>query len=52
MSKRSPHGLRQMIEDTAYTEELRQAGLARAADYTWQRTIDTLVVSWRKALDH
>ena len=44
-------GLRQMIEDTAYTEELRQAGLARAADYTWQRTIDTLVVSWRKALD-
>jgi alpha-1,3-rhamnosyl/mannosyltransferase len=44
-------GLRQMIEDTAYTEHLRQTGLARSAEYTWQRTIDTLVVSWRKALE-
>ena len=43
-------GLRQMIEDTAYAESLRQAGHARAAEYTWQRTIDALVVSWRKAL--
>ena len=39
-----------MIEDIAYTEQLRQIGLARAAEYTWQRTIDTLVVSWRQAL--
>ena len=44
-------GLRQMIEDTAYAGQLRPIGLARAAEYTWQRTIDTLVVSWRKALD-
>ena len=43
-------GLRQVIEDTAYAEQLRQTGLARSAEYTWQRTIDTLVVSWRKAL--
>ena len=43
-------GLRRLIEDRAYAEELRQAGLARAAEYTWQRTIDTLVLSWRKAL--
>ncbi|WP_158742573.1 glycosyltransferase family 1 protein [Acidisphaera sp. L21] len=43
-------GLRQLIEDPAYADELRQAGLARAAEYTWQRTIDTLVLSWRRAL--
>ena len=43
-------GLRRLIEDRGYAEELRQAGLARAAEYTWQRTIGTLVLSWRKAL--
>ena len=43
-------GLRQLIEDADYAETLRQAGQARAAEYTWQRTIDTLVASWRKAL--
>ena len=43
-------GLRQLIEDPALAERLRQQGQARAAEYSWQRTIDTLVVSWRKAL--
>lgn len=43
-------GLRQLIEDRAYAESLREAGQARAAEYSWQRTIDTLVVSWRRAL--
>ena len=43
-------GLRRLIEDRAYAETLRQDGLARAAEYSWQRTIDTLMVSWRKAL--
>ena len=43
-------GLRRLIEDTAYADELRAAGLAKAAQYTWQRTIETLLVSWRKAL--
>ncbi len=43
-------GLRRLIEDRALAEQLRQAGLARAAEYSWQRTIDTLVVSWRRAL--
>ena len=43
--------LRCLIEDTKLAEDLRQSGLARAAEYSWQRTIDTLVVSWRRALD-
>ena len=43
-------GLRRLIEDTALAEQLRQAGLARASEYSWQRTIDTLILSWRRAL--
>ncbi len=43
-------GLRRLIEDRPLAERLRQAGLARAAEYSWQRTIDTLTVSWRQAL--
>ena len=43
-------GLRRLIEDTDHAERLRQAGLLRSADYSWQNTIDALVVSWRKAL--
>lgn len=43
-------GLRTLIEDTALAERLRQQGLARAAEYSWQRTIDTLILSWRRAL--
>ena len=44
------NGLRLLIEDPDYAEQLRQSGLARSAEYTWQRTIDTLILSWRKAL--
>ncbi len=44
-------GLREVIEDGAYAKQLRQTGLMRSAEYNWQRTIDTLLVSWRKALD-
>ena len=43
-------GLQRLIEDPALAEQLRQAGSARAADYTWQRTIAALVQSWRVAL--
>ena len=43
-------GLQRLIEDTDLAEQLRQAGLARAAEYSWQRTIETLIVSWRQAL--
>ena len=43
-------GLRTLIEDTALAERLRGEGLARAAEYSWKRTIDTLITSWRRAL--
>ena len=43
-------GLRTLIEDTALAERLRGEGLARAAEYSWKRTIDTLILSWRRAL--
>jgi glycosyltransferase involved in cell wall biosynthesis len=43
-------GLRRLLEDDALAERLRQAGLARAAEYTWDRTLATLLGSWRKAL--
>ena len=44
-------GLRRLIEDPGYAERLREAGQARAAEFTWERTIDALLVSWRKALE-
>ena len=43
-------GLQTLIEDTALAERLRGEGLARAAEYSWKRTIDTLILSWRQAL--
>ncbi len=43
-------GLTRLIEDPALAETLGQAGLARAATFTWDRTLTTLMESWRKAL--
>ncbi len=43
-------GLRRLIEDEGLADRMRQAGLARAAEYTWQRTIESLLLSWRQAL--
>ena len=43
-------GLRRLIEDRDLAEQLQQAGLARAAEYTWQRTIESLLLSWRQTL--
>lgn len=43
-------GLERLLGDPALAESLRQAGLARAAEYSWARTIDTLTISWRQAL--
>ncbi len=43
-------GLRELLEDDALAERLRQAGLARAAGYTWTRTIETLLTTWRGAV--
>jgi glycosyltransferase involved in cell wall biosynthesis len=38
------------IEDEALAARLRAAGLARAAGFTWQRTVDSLMATWRRAL--
>ena len=43
-------GLREVMEDSALAGQLRQAGLARAAGFTWHRTFESLAQSWRKAL--
>ena len=44
-------GLRQLIEDPALADALRAKGLAKSAEYSWTRTIETLIGSWRTALD-
>ena len=44
-------GLRRLLEDSAYADELRRAGLARAASFTWRRTIEALLLSWDRALE-
>ncbi len=43
-------GLHELLEDPAAADHLREAGLARAAEFTWERTIQALLASWRKAL--
>jgi glycosyltransferase involved in cell wall biosynthesis len=42
--------LRTVIEDATVAAELRAAGLARAAEFSWRRTVDGLIATWRKAL--
>ncbi len=42
--------LRQVLEDEAVAEDLRASGLARAAEYSWARTADLLVASWRRVV--
>jgi alpha-1,3-rhamnosyl/mannosyltransferase len=44
-------GMRRLIEDPALADRLRMAGVARAAEYSWDRTIGHLVQSWTLALD-
>jgi alpha-1,3-rhamnosyl/mannosyltransferase len=43
-------GLRELLEDRELAGCLAQAGLARAAEFTWTRTIRGLAESWRRAL--
>ena len=43
-------GLRRVLEDPALAAQLGASGVARAATFTWARTIQTLVGCWRKAL--
>ncbi len=42
--------LRSAIEDPATADRLRRLGLARAATFTWEDTIASLIASWRRAL--
>jgi len=42
--------MRRLLEDRATALQFGALGLARAAEFTWERTIDGLVASWRKAL--
>ncbi|WP_426955275.1 glycosyltransferase family 4 protein [Muricoccus radiodurans] len=43
-------GLRAVLEDGALAEDLRARGAARAPLFTWDRTMDCLIASWRRAL--
>jgi glycosyltransferase involved in cell wall biosynthesis len=43
--------LRLVLEDQALAEHYRALGFIRAAEFTWGRTMDCLVRSWRRALD-
>lgn len=42
--------LRALLEDPVRGEALRAEGAAHAAAFTWQRTADLLVASWRRAI--
>ncbi|MGH3990960.1 MAG: glycosyltransferase family 4 protein, partial [Pseudonocardiaceae bacterium] len=41
----------ELLADTALAARLRTAGRERAASYTWERTADLTVRSYRRALD-
>ena len=42
-------GLARLLEDTALATRLRAAGLARAEEFSWDRTVEALVALWREA---
>ncbi len=44
-------GLHRILTDPALSEALQAAGSARAAEFTWQRTIGCLVATWSRALE-
>jgi glycosyltransferase involved in cell wall biosynthesis len=44
--------LRRLLADAALREQLRERGLARVAEFTWQRTARLTLASYRRALDH
>jgi len=43
-------GLLAVLEDPGLAERLRGAGRRRAAGFAWDRTVDALAESWRRAL--
>jgi glycosyltransferase involved in cell wall biosynthesis len=42
--------LARTIEDAALATRLRQSGFARARAFTWPRTVEVLLATWRRAL--
>jgi len=42
--------LRRVLEDAALRGRLRQAGLARAAQFSWTRTAEQTLAVYRKAV--
>ena len=44
--------LRRLLGDSALREQLRERGLARVTEFTWQRTARLTLASYRRALDH
>ena len=42
--------LREVLEDGEVAADLRVRGARHAADFTWKRTADELLASWRRAL--
>ncbi|HLG86466.1 MAG TPA: glycosyltransferase family 1 protein [Alphaproteobacteria bacterium] len=42
--------MRRILEDRAASRLFAELGLARARSFTWERTIDGLVASWREAV--
>jgi alpha-1,3-rhamnosyl/mannosyltransferase len=42
--------LRQLLEDQALRERLRARGLARVAEFTWERTARLTLESYRRTL--
>jgi glycosyltransferase involved in cell wall biosynthesis len=42
--------LRRLLDDEALREQLRARGLARASEFTWQRTARLTLESYRRAL--
>ncbi len=43
-------GLERILTDPALSQSLQQAGLAHAAEFSWQRTLSHLMTSWDRAL--
>ena len=42
--------LRAVLQDPVEADRLRRAAVAHAAGFTWDRTADLLVASWRRAV--
>jgi glycosyltransferase involved in cell wall biosynthesis len=44
--------LHRLLDDPVLREQLRERGLARVTEFTWQRTARLTLASYRRALDH